>query len=76
MRDNFSISVFSIIVNSLISYYTVKEDFRPSRKLKIVRLSFDRRISRIDIFIRNTFNDVNIFNCGGRKRRICRLENM
>jgi hypothetical protein len=73
MRDNFSISVSPIIVDSLISYYAVKEGSRPSRKLKIVRFSFDRGISEIDIFIRNTFNDVDIFNCGGRKRRICRL---
>jgi hypothetical protein len=45
----------------------------PSRKLRIVRLLFDRGVSGVDIFIRNTINDVDIFNCGGRKRRICRI---
>jgi hypothetical protein len=48
------------------------EDF-PSRKLRIVKLLFNRGISEVDIFIRNTINDVDIFNCGGRKRRICRI---
>jgi hypothetical protein len=47
-----------------------------SRKLRIVRLSFDRKISEIDIFIKNTINDVDIFNCGDRKRRMCRIEDM
>jgi hypothetical protein len=73
MRGNFSISVASVIVDSLISHCAVKEGSRPSRKLRIVRLSFDRGVSRVDIFIRNTFNDVDIFDCGGRKRRMCRM---
>jgi hypothetical protein len=51
------------------------EDF-PSRKLRIVRLLFDRKVSEVDIFIRNTINDVDIFNCGDRKRRMCRIGDM
>jgi hypothetical protein len=73
MRNNFSINIVSVIVDSLISYYAVIEDSRLSRKLRIVRLLFDRKISGINIFIINTFNDVDLFNCGDGKRRICRM---
>jgi hypothetical protein len=74
MRDNFSINIISVTVDSLISDYIVIKGSRPSRKLKIVRFSFDRGVSETNIFIKNTFNDVNISNCGYRKCRICRIK--
>jgi hypothetical protein len=70
MRSNFSISVVSVIVDSLISYCAAMEGSRLSRRLRIVRFSFDRGVSGVDMFIRNTFNDVDIFNCGDRKCRM------
>jgi hypothetical protein len=65
MRDNFSINVVSVIVNSLISYYAVIKGSRPSRKLRVVRFSFDREVLR-----------VNIFNCGDKKRRMYRMRSV
>jgi hypothetical protein len=70
MRGNFSINIIFVIVDSLISYYAAIEDFRLSRRLRIVRFLFDRGVSKIDIFIRNTFNDVDIFNYDSRKCRM------
>jgi hypothetical protein len=73
MRNNFSINIISVIVNSLIPHYIVIEDSYPSRKLRIVRFLFDREVSEIDIFTRNTFNGINISNYDNRMCRMCRI---
>jgi hypothetical protein len=74
MRDSFSINIVCVIIDSLISDYTIIKGSRPSRRLRIVKFSFNRKISGIDIFIKNTFNDVNMSNCGDKECRICRIK--
>jgi hypothetical protein len=74
MRENSLISVISVVVDSLILYRAAMKGSRLSRRLRIVRFSFNREISGVDIFIKNTFNDVDIFNYGDRKCRMCETD--